>query len=983
VGDRPRGQRPEGVDAQSKRRREVLVTAWPDGTPDPDAPRTRMRTSPRREPPMPRRIGRFRIMRPLGSGGMSVVYEAHDERLGRAVAVKLLRERGGRRRQARLLREAQALARLSHPNVVEIYESGCHEGRAFLVMERLPGQPLQRWLTAAPRSVQQVIDTFAQAGRGLAAAHAQGLVHRDFKPSNVLVDADGRVRVFDFGLAAPTGAPSEDSVGTGPHPLASGPHTAGTGPYPVVSGAHPLSSRGTGPHPVLAELDLLHGEGHADGHEEIWERALTRTGAMLGTPAYMSPEQYEGRPATAQSDQFAFCVALWEALWGEHPFVEREQWELLPKHVMEGRLREPPQGKSVPAAVRRVLERGLSVLPKSRWPEMDALLVALGSAMVQRRRVAAGAGIAVAAAAALGLAAWLGRPPASDDRCTGAEDKLEQVWGPAHHDGVRRAMLAIELPYALDTWHKVEAGLDGYARQWGEGHRRACEAAAGDALMDDRMACLERRRRELGSLVEVLMAADAGVVQQASAAVSQLEAIGPCDAPAHVIATAPTDPALAERIEGYREELARAKALERAGRYREGLRLALPVAKAADTLGYAPLQAEAQLAVGLLQRMLGAHDECAHALERAYFLGQEVENEELAREAVTMLTYVVAKLQLRPDEAFGWLEAAHVAAKRVGGDKAWGDYLDTEGSVLWAARRKEDALARYRSALPLFEQEWGPRHPEVAGVLNNMGLLLLDLDRPELALEHIRRSLAIREAALGPEHPEMGKMLNNLGLALEQAGRIDEAAQTFERAYALRQRVLGPEHPDVAKPLANLSALELGRGRLDEAARHAARALAIRAQAHGEGSVEAAAMRVALGRVRLAQGRDDEAREGFLAAVTAIEQVLGAEDVELVTPLVWLAEAERRLGQPQRLAEALVHVERALALGRAEGLEPQELAYAHLVLARLLWERGEQARARVEAEAARSGYARLPEAGRRQVAAQLTELDAWWSEHGE
>jgi serine/threonine-protein kinase len=493
------------------------------------------------------------------------------------------------------------------------------------------------------------------------------------------------------------------------------------------------------------------------------------------------------------------------------------------------------------------------------------------------------------------------------------------------------------------------------------------------------MACLERRRRELGSLVEVLAAADPGVVQQAVAAVSQLEAIGPCDTPG-TVAAPPTDPELAEQIERHRETLSRAEALERAGRYRAGLELALPVADAADALGYAPLQAEAQLAVGLLEWHLGAYDRCERALERAYFLAQEIEHDELAREAVTMLAYVVAKLELRPDDGLRWLEAARVAAERVGGDKAWGDYLDAEGSVLWAARRKHDALARYRAALPLFEKEWGPKHPEVAGVLNNIGLLLLDLDQPELALDHIRRSLSIRETALGPEHPEVGKMLNNLGLALAQAGRIDEAIASFERAHALRLRVLGPDHPDVAKPLANLAGVELERGRLLEAESHAASALAIRERAHGPESVEAAAMHVLVARIRLVQQRDDEAVGSLTRAVLAVEQALGAEHVELVDPLVHLAEAERRVGRP---AEALAHVQRALALGGAVGLEPWELAHGRLVLARVHWDHGERADAWAQAEAARYAYASLPEARRRRMAASIAELEQWWAEHGD
>ncbi len=789
---------------------------------------------------------------------MSVVYEAYDDRLDRTVALKLLRERGGRRRQARLQREAQALARLSHPNVVEVYETGSHGGRAFLVMERLPGEPLHRWIAAAPRTVQAVVDTFVAAGRGLAAAHAHGLVHRDFKPSNVLVDADGRVRVFDFGLAAPSGVPSEDSIRTGRNPLASGPNTAGTGPHAVASGSHPALAG------ALGDLDVN------TSYDEIWESALTRTGAMLGTPAYMSPEQYEGRPATAQSDQFAFCVALREALHGEHPFVERQQWDLLPKHVMEGKLREPPGGRGVPAALERVLVRGLSVRPYMRWPSMEVLLVELQRAMGYRRRVAWISGAALVTASAAGLVLWLGRPPADASPCD------------------------------------------------------------------------------------------------------------PCDlASEAVLGETPADPELARRIEAHREALAQAKALERAGQYRAGLEVAVPVALAADALDHPPLRAEAQLQVGLLQRYLGAHDEAERALERAYFLGQELERDELAREAVTMLAYVVARLQLRPDDGMRWLEAARVAAERVGGDKAWADYLDTEGSVLWAARRHDEALARYQLALPLLEKEWGPQHPEVAGVLNNIGLLLLELDRPDVALDYIRRSLAIRETALGSQHPEVGKMLNNLGLALLRAGRDDEAIVSFERAHELRRRVLGPGHPDVAKPLANLAAVQLQQGRLDAAAEHATQALAIRERAHGVDSVEAAMMHALVGQVRLAQDHDEEARQSLTRAVLAIEQALGADRVELVEPLFHLAEAERRLG---RRSQALAHVQRGLAIGSAEGVEPWDLAAGRLVLSRVQWDAGDRVLAWAAAEAARKAYASVPRSRRPRMAAEIAELEAWLSE---
>ncbi|MCX4239783.1 serine/threonine-protein kinase [Paraliomyxa miuraensis] len=967
---RPSGDAGEGATPR-RRKKEVLLTLWPDRTPDPDAPLDRLRpTSVRRRIAPPRRIGSFRILRPLGSGGMSVVYEAYDERLDRTVALKLLRDKGGRRRQARLQREAQALARLCHPNVVEIYEAGMHEGRAYLVMERLPGAPLHRWLAAAPRTVPEIIETFVQAGQGLAAAHAQGLVHRDFKPSNVLVDDDGRVRVFDFGLAAPTGSPSEDSMRTGPHPIASGAQATGTGPHRAASGSHP----------ALANVEL-------QSHEDVWEGVLTRTGAMLGTPAYMSPEQYEGRPASAQSDQFSFCVALWESLYGEHPFVERQQWELLPKHVMEGRLREPPAGNEVPSTLHRVVMRGLSVQPDGRWPSMQALLVALSQALVQRRHVAwFGASVGVVGVATA-MTLWLAHEPEGKERCTGGRDKLAEVWDAAHEDRVRQAMLGTGVPYAEDTFRKVEAGLDDYGAQWLEGHHRACEAllaaaAAGgdDEAMDDRMACLERRRRELGSLVEVLMAADAGVVQQATLAVSQLEEIGKCDAREGVSALAPpSDPMLAERIEVHRGTLSRAKALQRSGRYQEGLAVAESVATAADALGYAPLQVEAHLQVGALHRYLGAHEPAERSLERAYFLATELPYDELARQASTMLAYVVASLQGRPEDGEKWLEHARAAAERVGSARARADYLGTQGSVLLAARRPEEALARFEEALPLLEHEWGPRHPEVAADLNNIGLTLLELDRPEAALEAIQRSLAIREAALGPEHPEVGKMLNNQGLVLMRAGRDEEALLSFQRAHTLRRRVLGPDHPDVAKPLANLATLRLQRGEPGLALPLAAEALAIRERSQGPESPEAAHMHLLLGEVHLAQQHHDQAVTSLTRAVLVFESARGAEHVALVEPLLALAEAERQQGQ---LDAAHRHVERALSLSQTQEAEPWVLASARFALARVRWDRGEHGPARVEAEAAQRIYAGLAEGRRRRVATAIADVETWLAEHG-
>ena len=326
---------------------------------------------PAAEPVLPdleaKQVGHFAILRRLGEGGMGVVYAAYDERLERRVAVKLLHATD----HARLLREAQALARLSHPNVVQIYEIGESHGQIFVAMEHVEGPTLAAWLAAEPRDVAAIFEVFLQAGRGLLAAHESGLVHRDFKPGNVIVGVDGRTRVLDFGLAR-----AGDSLSDGAIPRPSGP---------------------------LPEISLL-------------SSPLTRTGVLLGTPAYMSSEQHQGAPVDARSDQFSFCAALFEALYGERPFAGTSQLALLVA-VRKRQFTPVPRDSKVPRKLLRVLERGLASLPAERWPDMAALLAALAPERGRTR------GLAVAAAltaAAVGLAIGLSRETDLSTRCLGA-----------------------------------------------------------------------------------------------------------------------------------------------------------------------------------------------------------------------------------------------------------------------------------------------------------------------------------------------------------------------------------------------------------------------------------------------------------------------------------------------------------------------------------------------------------------------------------
>jgi serine/threonine protein kinase len=276
------------------------------------------------EPPPTSRVGRYELLGELGRGGMGVVYAARDPALDRPVALKLLRsDFGAASGAARLVREARALARVSHPNVVAVYDVGEEGGRVFVAMELVRGYTLREWQARAPRSVEQVVDLFLQAGRGLAAAHAAGLLHRDFKPENVLVGDDGRVRVSDFGLAR-------------------------------------LLAGEAGP-----------GSGRMGAGAVAVDRALTAAGTVMGTPAYMAPEQLRGEPVGPACDQFAFCVTLYEALWGGRPYGDANIAALRPELTHAAR----PVGMVPGSAwIFDLVARGLDLDPRRRHAGVQVIL---------------------------------------------------------------------------------------------------------------------------------------------------------------------------------------------------------------------------------------------------------------------------------------------------------------------------------------------------------------------------------------------------------------------------------------------------------------------------------------------------------------------------------------------------------------------------------------------------------------------------------
>ncbi|HEY8377881.1 MAG TPA: serine/threonine-protein kinase, partial [Nannocystis sp.] len=375
---------------------------------------------------MPQRIGRFVVLERLGAGGMGVVYAAYDPQLDRKVAVKLLlpslsgsdREDVAR---ARLLREAQALARLSHPNVVAVYDVGTHAGQVFIAMEFIAGESLTSWLKAEPRSVREVLAVFQDAGRGLAAAHRAGLVHGDFKPDNVLVDRAGRVRVVDFGLAF-----AQEETRT----------------------------EEESPGALRSTLEL--------------SQLPARPGMLVGTPAYMAPEQFHGEPGSARSDQFSFCVSLYEGLYGHRPFAG-DDVATLKRAVCLGAVPDEPRDRRLPPWLRRVLLRGLHWDAAQRFSDMDQLLAALARDPGRRWRRA---GLTALAVLTLAGAAWgyrwaiLREYEQRQGLCAAAAENLAGIWDHDRKDMVQKSFMATGVAYAADTWARVAARLDAHTAAW-------------------------------------------------------------------------------------------------------------------------------------------------------------------------------------------------------------------------------------------------------------------------------------------------------------------------------------------------------------------------------------------------------------------------------------------------------------------------------------------------------------------------------------
>jgi len=785
-----------------------------------------LHSAPSSEPTQPvQRIGRYVVLSELGAGAMGRVYAAYDPELDRKVAVKTLKFSAwgddSSSGQARLLREAQAMAKLSHPNVVPVHDAGTFDQGVFLAMELVEGETLANWIARRRHPWREVVRIFTDAGRGLAAAHAAGLIHRDFKPANVLIGLDRRARVTDFGLARADemeAPPAEDAQ------------------------THPGEVSG----PLLAT-------------------PLTIVGSVMGTPGYMSPEQYVGKEVSAQTDQFAFCASLFEALYGTRAFRGPSTVELA-EQARKADISPRPRDARVPARLERVALKGMSPDPAARYPTMDAVVAELSKDPSARARRIAAVGIA---ALLLAGAGFFGRASLRErtQLCQGGPAKLAGLWDATSKEKVRASLLGTGMGYAPRTWEVVQQGLDAYATAWLAGFRDACEAGQlrgeqSARVMDLRMACLTERREELGALTTRLAAADAKIAENAVLAVA---ALGPLERCADVAALSqpvpmPSDAAARASIQDLERKLAIARSTFALGRYAETLGQVKALVDPVQRANYPPLLAQV---LGLLARAESASDADQDAVatyQAAYAAAQAAHRDDLAARDLMSLARVLS------DPSIGKTEEARILVTLAKG-----------------------GMQRFKPEQTL-EADWHDALGEVAGREGKVGEAIAEYERTLALREPLKEPLAIAEA------------LFSLGRELANKGDLPRARAAVERAMGLREGVLGRDHPLIINSLSELSRAELERANFDDAIAYLVRAKTLTERAFGSTSVRMCKLHNNLANALETAERGPEAVEEASAALETCEKVLPKDSPALPVVRMVLGNSLRVAG---RLSDAV------------------------------------------------------------------------------
>lgn len=795
-------------------------------------------------------LGHYVLLEKLGAGGMGEVFAAFDPRLDRRVALKLLRagSLSAEEGKARLLREAQAMARLQHPNVIAVHDVGTFGDRVFIAMEFVEGETLGEWLRG-DHTWQQIVETFVEAGSGLAAAHSAGLVHRDFKPDNVLIGKDGRPRVVDFGLA-------RQSTSTPPPTL------------PIT------------PDAVIPDSSLA--------------VPLTRDGAVMGTPGYMAPEQIAGLPTDARSDQFSFSVALYEALYGKRPYGGATL-RAHANEIAQGHLLAPPSGSPVPDFVYDALARGLSSDPAKRWPDMASLLKALEPRQgLSGKLVLLVASLAVLAIAVTSFAVWQQRRLRV---CGGSEKRLTGLWDDARKKEIHAAFLATRASYAEEVWRKVESNLDRWTLDWVNASRDACESARvrkvdSEEVYELRQACLDQKLDYLRAQTNVFAGADLDILSSAPSSSASLEGGIQC-LDARAVSRRLEDPKEREASTTLRRVMAEGRALFDASKYAAGVEKLKGAVTPEASEG---VQTEALLLLEHLQRRAGSVKDANQSLLLATEHAVRAQDQGALATAFSRLA--VAENEDDVSRADVWMRLAHAAASKVPDDWRVLIELTLNDGILSTYRKNHEAAQQsFARALELQEQHLGPNHPEVAQTYNLLGVTLTNQNKPDEAIQFYEKSLALHLAVEGPAHAQTASAEHNLAATLRRKGQYDDALVHFQRALDARRTVLGPEHADTLKSMEGMARTLQHLDRREEALVLLKELLEVRERTIGANSKEVAATCELLAELYAAGEDWPESKAMAERELTIAIESKGVDDPFTARARLTLARAQTGLGQ--------------------------------------------------------------------------------------
>lgn len=900
---------------------------------------------------------RYELQEQVGTGGMSVVYAARDTELDRRVALKVMRlDVGAPKERELLLEEARSLAGLSHPNIVPVYDVGSdRQGRLYMAMELVLGQNLRAWVDGTKRSVSATLEVLIAAGRGLASAHAVELVHCDFKPTNVLVGNDGRVRVVDFGIARRV--------------LRSETQTAATGGAP---------------------------ESPAPPKRQV-----------IGTPRYMSPEQMQAEPLTPSTDQFSFCVTLYEALYGQVPFLGNTSRQKL-RNILRGEVRPPPRGSNVPKRIHAVILRGLRGDPEARWPNMNDLLRALQRS---RRRPRTVGGLVLVGLVGAGIASAAMMPV--KDPCASTREEAASVWTPERREQIRDTFASSGISNAEREHVRIDAKLSSFAEEWAAARVRVCEAAS--HAPEHRAAqrtCLYRALEQFSVLVEEVATADVATLRSSPEAVSSLPTIASCEAAVtDQHATAP--PTIRGRVDSLSKELATIEPLISLHRYERADEVSARILQEAERLEFAPLVAEAQYRRADLLSAQGHQLDSAALLERAFHTAQTADQDRLAARIAVELHLTYGYHLARPKLAERWQGLAQAAVERLGDDAGTlrPEHVRTIGLV--ALRNTDYALARkhfeetlrlyeglqspapllqaeaqsnfgiaalelgdldaadaaFRGALEKTEREVGRFNNRHITIINNLGNLEQMRGEHQASHDYFRQVYEVELALYGGEDVRVAMSLNNMGTALMSLRKEPEAIVLFERS--IRAYESGDHHGvDLARPVGNLGVAQTRAKNYAQAEKSLVRAIGLIEAELGPLQADSSVHWFNLGSVRLEQGQYERALEAMHRSLEIDERALGRKHPFVAQTLSAIAMTHLRSGQPER-ARALL--EEALEIFATFDIDPVTVSYTKFELAKVLWDAGERDGARELIDEAEAVFLDAKHVG----APQLSDLRSW------